>query len=53
MICKKCNVPMHRVISFNKGKQEEYWRCPRCHMESKHTNVQMSYVANIYMRDKD
>ena len=38
-ICKDCYVPMQPVMSFSKGKQEKYNKCPRCYGETKHMKL--------------
>ena len=32
MICKRCNTPM----SFEKGKNFEFYKCRKCYQESRH-----------------
>lgn len=34
MLCKKCNVRMRHVISFDKKDGYEFERCPMCRKES-------------------
>lgn len=39
MICRDCNVLMHPVMSFSKGKYEKFCRCPKCYEETKHKKL--------------
>ena len=38
-VCKTCNIPMVKVLSFSKDKHERYCRCPKCMEETKHQKV--------------
>lgn len=36
MLCKNCyGVMMKHVLSFDDGKAYEFYRCPKCHAQSK------------------
>ena len=39
MICRDCNIPMKPVMSFSKGKNEKFCRCPKCYEETKHRKL--------------
>lgn len=45
MICKRCNIPMVRVMSFEKGKSSEFYKCRKCYRESRH--IPFSFAAKI------
>ena len=38
-ICRDCNIPMQPVMSFSKGKNEKFCRCPKCYEETKHKKL--------------
>ncbi len=38
-ICKYCYIPMVGVMSFSKDKREKFYRCPKCHDETKHNQL--------------
>ena len=38
--CRDCNALMQPVMSFSKDKHEKFYRCPRCHDETKHKKLQ-------------
>ena len=38
-ICRDCNIPMQPVMSFSKGKNEKFDRCPKCFGETKHRKI--------------
>lgn len=37
--CKDCSAKMVGVMSFSKGKQEKFCRCPKCYSETKHRKI--------------
>lgn len=37
--CKDCGSKMVGVMSFSKGKQEKFRRCPKCYLETKHQKI--------------
>lgn len=39
IICKDCYTPMVSVMSFSKDKHERYYKCPKCHDETKHIRL--------------
>lgn len=39
MLCRKCYIPMTGVMSFSKNKHERYYKCPKCHDETKHVKI--------------
>ena len=39
MICRDCYIPMVNVMSFSKGKHENFCRCPKCKTETRHTKL--------------
>lgn len=39
VVCKKCYISMVGVMSFSKDKHEKFCRCPKCHSETKHSQI--------------
>ena len=39
VVCKNCYIPMTGVMSFSKGKHENFCRCPKCKTETRHTKL--------------
>ena len=37
--CKDCNTKMVGIMSFCKDKHEKFCRCPKCHAETKHHQI--------------
>lgn len=59
MICKRCNIPMVRVMSFEKGKNSEFYKCRKCYRESRHIPfsfvvkpIQNKYNKKTYVKNK-
>ena len=42
MICKSCNVPMLRVMSFSMDKQEKFFQCPKCRSGTRRVRIKES-----------
>lgn len=38
-VCSACQTKMMKVISFEKGKGEKFYICPKCYGETKHVKV--------------
>lgn len=38
-ICKDCYIPMKNAMSFSKDKHEKFYRCPKCHSETRHVKL--------------
>lgn len=40
-ICSKCNRHMVHIMSFSRGKSEQFYRCtnPKCLSETKHSRI--------------
>ena len=38
-LCKKCYIPMRNIMSFSKGKCEKFYRCMKCHIETRHQRI--------------
>ena len=47
MICKVCNTPMKHIISFSKRGNYDYYRCPKCYIETKKTPFSFFSYNNI------
>ena len=52
-ICRDCNVPMHQVMSFSKGKHEKFNRCPKCFGETKHKKLRDDELVFGEVLDKE
>lgn len=59
MICKRCNIPMVRVMSFEKGKSSDFYKCRKCYRESRHIPfsfaikpIQNKYNSKTYVKNK-
>ena len=45
MICKRCNTPMVKVMSFEQGKNFEFYKCRKCNQESRH--IPISFTTEL------
>ena len=37
--CRDCSTKMVGVLSFSKGKNEKFNRCPKCYSETRHNKI--------------
>lgn len=45
MLCRKCYIPMSKVMSFSKNKKntyEKFYKCSKCRKETKHIEISKS-----------
>lgn len=43
MFCRRCNVPMKKVMRFENGKSYSLQKCPQCYYETK----KQPFIFNI------
>ena len=43
-LCKDCYAPMVGVISFSSDKREKFYKCPKCHGETRHRKLKDSEI---------
>lgn len=39
LLCKNCYIPMVKVLSFSKDKNEKFNRCSKCYGETRHKKL--------------
>ncbi len=47
VLCKECCLSMKRVMSFSKNGNREFYRCPKCHYETK---AKIIRTEELYLR---
>lgn len=55
-LCSTCGVPMKKVMSFKKGKNEKFYRCEKCNSETKHNvlrNDELSFEEVLHNRHRN